>query len=645
MKLKNSLQLSAVFPIALALIVSIVLVVRSSQGRSAQGRRRAAESVVAACFDLKLATSRLLLSDSDGSRQYWQQKHAVLAQRLAGTRPSEFNEQIAFDSVREQVGETREQFSMLPAPSDTSQAARKAKEGLYISCDTLLVDAFRFSDLTTSASLAVQERADLWFSVFIAVAGLAMAAATLSTTRSVVGRIRSLGRWSESVSAGETDVDTDVEELPDEIGQLSGSVARMKEKLIEEHRQLERELRKHRQVAEASRKSNMTLSEALDRLSKAQGQMIQQERLHALEQIAGGLIHNFNTALTPILGTSDLLLTYPDMAKDSKALREHLQGIRDAAKDARREIARLTDFFRKSKEDEGRLVDLNAVVEDAIKLTEPRWHEASEAEGIRFECKTLFAPLTPIEGNADDFREALVNLLINAIEAMPRGGTITVTTELIDHRAVIDIGDTGEGMEAEVARRCMEPFFSTKGQDGSGMGLAVVAGTFRRYGGDITFNSVPGEGTTFRIQLPTPKPRPRETTRRRRLEAVKEGLKVLHVDDEYWSRSVIQRSLGHEGHTVTVAASGEEGLQQFDAVKPDLVILDRAMPGMSGDELAAEIRRRSPETPIIMMTGFGDLMKDFGAHPPGVDLILAKPVTVEELNQAIARAFSGGNGD
>jgi len=220
---------------------------------------------------------------------------------------------------------------------------------------------------------------------------------------------------------------------------------------------------------------------------------------------------------------------------------------------------------------------------------------------------------------------------------MPQGGTIAVTGQAEDGQVVLKVSDTGTGMTDEVRRRCLEPFFTTKGERGTGLGLSMVYGIVRRHGGTLDLQSEVGRGTTFVIRLPSQE-EPAEATSARTTEApVACHLRVLVVDDEPLVRNVEAKYLEAAGHTVVRAASGAEGLEKFRAEKFDVVVLDRAMPGMSGDQLAAAVKQLSADTPVIMLTGFGDLMDATGEMPPHVDVLLNKPITLVGLQEAVRK--------
>jgi CheY-like chemotaxis protein len=223
------------------------------------------------------------------------------------------------------------------------------------------------------------------------------------------------------------------------------------------------------------------------------------------------------------------------------------------------------------------------------------------------------------------------------VDAMPEGGVIRLVTRVEGNVAVIDVTDTGIGMTEDERRRCFEPFFSTKGERGTGLGLASAFGTVRRLNGTITVDSTLGKGTTFTIRLPTSTALDEQEAPQESAAAVV-PLRVCLVEDDPLVRELIASFLTTDGHSVDTAENGRQGLALFAAGSYDLVVTDRAMPIMSGDQLAAEIRRVDTAVPIILISGFGDIMEATGDLPAGVTLVVAKPVTLRAFREAIADA-------
>ncbi len=398
--------------------------------------------------------------------------------------------------------------------------------------------------------------------------------------------------------------------------------------------------RKHGE--ETLRETNRRLHEALSGLKAAEQQVIQQERLRALGTMASGIAHDFNNALAAILGFTELLLYRPEVLRNHEQSLKYVQMMNTAAKDAGNTVSRLREFYRyREKNDVFAPIRVSQLVEQVVSLTQPKWKNQAEATGISIQVRTELGELPAILGNDADLREALINLVFNAVDAMPDGGTLTIRTRTENDHAVIEVADTGTGMAEDVRQRCLEPFFSTKGESGTGLGLSMVYGIVKRHEGDVEIDTALGRGTTFRIRLPL---RCEHVSASGTIAASQEParpLRILLVDDEPQVCLVMQEFLRGDGHTVETACDGREGFEKFQAGKYDLAVLDRAMPGMNGDQLAAAIKNLAPEVTVILLTGFGAMMAAAGEKPAGVDYIVSKPVTINELRAAIAQAYRG----
>jgi CheY-like chemotaxis protein len=281
-------------------------------------------------------------------------------------------------------------------------------------------------------------------------------------------------------------------------------------------------------------------------------------------------------------------------------------------------------------------VQVNDIVAQAISLSQPRWRGQAQAAGVTIHVTAELGQVPRIGGRAGELREALANLILNAVDAMPNGGTLTLRTCLEESTVVVEVADTGTGMPPEVRDRIFDPFYTTKGDRGTGLGLAMVQGIVTQHHGEIAVASEPGQGTTFTMRFPaladTPDA-PAEPTKT--LPQRPRGLRVLLADDEAGLRQILTSYLRVDGHTIDAAGNGHEALAKYAPDAFDLVITDRAMPEMGGDQLAAELQRRGSRTPVIMLTGLGDLMNEVGERPDGVDLVVAKPVTLAELRAAV----------
>jgi CheY-like chemotaxis protein len=325
---------------------------------------------------------------------------------------------------------------------------------------------------------------------------------------------------------------------------------------------------------------------------------------------------------------------------DREHVRHYLTLINTAAKDASNVVSRLREFYRHREEDEIMMsVNINQLVKRTIELTQPKWKDQAQANSITINIETDLQEVPLINSNEEELREVLTNLILNAVDAMPKSGTITLRTRFDGKQVVFEVSDTGVGMIEEVKQRCFEPFFSTKKGRGTGLGLAMVYGIINRQKGTIEILSEPGRGTTFIISLPVGIEQ-QDKERRKETGALLHSLHVLVVDDEPMVRDVVTAYLTADGHTFETATNGREGLEKFYAGRFHLVITDRAMPDMNGVQLATLIKQMAPKTPIIMLTGFGDIMASQETMPAGVDFLLSKPITLTAFQEALSKLLS-----
>jgi CheY-like chemotaxis protein/two-component sensor histidine kinase len=366
--------------------------------------------------------------------------------------------------------------------------------------------------------------------------------------------------------------------------------------------------------------------------------------------MASGIAHDINNSLSPVSGFAELLLrTEPNL---SETARKYLHHIKTASDDVAHIVTRMRDFYRKREEHQPLLpVRLNQLCQQVIELTRPRWRDISQQRGIAVEVKLDFdASLPDVIGTESELREALTNLIFNSVDAMPAGGVITVRTRVCawtpprgrvkaPTHIALEISDTGTGMDEETRKRCLEPFYSTKGLRGTGLGLAMVYGVVQRHDGTIEIESAPGEGTTFRLVFPvreSPLPEPRGGSS---ASASVPPLRILFVDDEPLLRDLMKEILEFEGHTVATADGGQAGLDAFRAARQngrgfDVVVTDLGMPRLDGRQLTQILKKESPSTPIIMMTGWGTLIKGEDL-PAEVDGMLNKPPNISQLQEAL----------
>jgi len=377
------------------------------------------------------------------------------------------------------------------------------------------------------------------------------------------------------------------------------------------------------------------LQRALGELNATQQQVVQQERLRAFGEMAGGVVHDFNNALMSVIGYSELLLGDDELMEDRAVVREFLTTINTAGVDASHVISRLRDFYRpREAGDVFTPTDLNELIEAAVPLTRPKWHDRALESGRVIKVELELQKLPPVAANASELREVITNMIFNAVDAMPEGGTITIRTLPAAGRVRMEIADSGIGMSEEVRRRCTEPFFTTKGEHGTGLGLSMCFGILRRHDALLEIDSLAGIGTTFRIELPSCEggvgTAPIATAQHR------QGLRILVVDDDPVSLEVVTRFLRADLHEVASAPSGEQALVQLNSRAFDLLVTDQGMPRMSGLQLADEAGRIHPAIRTLLVTGFGPSAEQ---ETKAIHRVLRKPVSREGLRSAVEQVL------
>ena len=372
---------------------------------------------------------------------------------------------------------------------------------------------------------------------------------------------------------------------------------------------------------------------ALGDLGAAQDQLVRTEKLRALGEMASGVAHDFNNLLAAILGRAQLLLR---RVKDPQQ-RQWLQVIERSALDGAQTVKRLQDFTRIRRDAPLVPLVLSDIVLDALEMTQSRWQEEPLSRGVTIELRTDLAEVPAILGDGPELREVFTNLILNAVDAMPEGGALTLATAVVDGQIVATVTDTGMGIAEDVRDRIFDPFFTTKGPQGTGLGLSMSYGIVSRHGGTISVESAEGRGTTFRLTFP-PALGP-ETAAFRTASATGGPLptiRCLVVDDEDTVRTVLADTLTAAGHRVVEAADGAEAIERLRAERFDLVLTDLAMPRVSGWQVARAAKLAAPDVPVILVTGFGVELSAEERRINGVDAVLVKPLQIQEILDAVA---------
>jgi signal transduction histidine kinase/ActR/RegA family two-component response regulator len=405
-----------------------------------------------------------------------------------------------------------------------------------------------------------------------------------------------------------------------------------------------RQLSDHVALATHQAQLYATLQQAYDELRQSQQAVMQQERLRALGQMASGVAHDINNAVAPIALYTDSLLEHePGL---SERARGYLSIIRRAIADVGETVKGMRDFYRpQDREAALTRIDLNPVVTQVIELTRSRWRDLPQQRGIAIAMRTeLQQPLAAILGQESEIRDALTNLIFNGVDAMPDGGTLTVRTRSSAETVQLEVVDSGVGMDEETRRRCLEPFFTTKGERGTGLGLAMVYGMVRRHSAELEIDSTLHQGTTMRITFAAAHAPTSAAPQAVEADAAPRPLSILIIDDDPLVLESLGATLGSDGHKVTPADGGQAGVDAFTAAhqrgeKFDVVITDLGMPHIDGRRVAAAIKALAPTTPVMLLTGWGQRLVDDGDIPAHVDHVLNKPPKLRDLRAALSQVI------
>jgi signal transduction histidine kinase/ActR/RegA family two-component response regulator len=406
-----------------------------------------------------------------------------------------------------------------------------------------------------------------------------------------------------------------------------------------------RQLSSHVALASHQARLYSALQAAYQDLRQTQQTVMQQERLRALGQIASGIAHDINNALSPAALYTQSMLSHEKLSDRS---REHLNVIQRAIEDVARTVQRMRAFYQpRGLELTLTPVEVNPIISQVIDMTRARWTNIPQERGVVINVETDLEPdLPPILGADNEIRDALTNLLLNAVDAMPEGGTITfrTRTDARDAEVIIEVQDTGVGMSETTRSRCLEPFFTTKGERGTGLGLPMVFGMVQRHGGDLEVDSELGRGTTMRLLFPSAKAG--VTSREQQALGQLRPLRLLLIDDDPLLLRSLRDTLELDEHEVVTAEGGQAGIDIFaDTVSAghqfDVVITDLGMPYVDGRKVAARIRQLSGQVPIIMLTGWGHRLIASDDIPEHVTRVLSKPPKMAELRSTLAEVVQG----
>jgi signal transduction histidine kinase/ActR/RegA family two-component response regulator len=359
-------------------------------------------------------------------------------------------------------------------------------------------------------------------------------------------------------------------------------------------------------------------------------QYAQMEKLSALGELSSGVAHNFNNTLTGILARAQLMLE----TNDTHEIRRGLNIIIQTAEDGAKTVKRIQDFARQRRDQDFVPLDVDRLMLEVAEITRPRWKDRAEAESVHIKLVRQIGSNAVIMGDAGELREVLVNMVFNAVDAMPEGGTLTLSTRESGDGVEISVADTGTGMTEDVRTRIFDPFFTTKGKAGMGLGLSVSYGIIRRHEGAVEVESEVGRGATFRIKFPRAgeSAEPLRPAAAQHQPVPREGrMTILVVDDEDYVRELLSDILEREGCDVALAADGREALRLFESREFDAVFTDVGLPGMSGWELARFIREKDEQIPLAVITGWGDTVSPEEQTAAKADWVIPKPFSVDRI--------------
>ncbi len=363
-------------------------------------------------------------------------------------------------------------------------------------------------------------------------------------------------------------------------------------------------------------------------------QLAHTDKLRALGLLASGIAHNFNNILTVIQGNAEMLAR----PQPREELARRLEVIQEAVRGGAEIVKRVLKFAKGKEQTEPQgLVDLNKVVEDSLSITEPLWRAKLQQEGVTIQVGTHLPPgEVLVNGQAEDLKEVLVNLIFNAVDAMPQGGRLEVSTAVGEQGVVLRVSDTGQGMSEEERGKVFDPFFTTKGVTHAGLGMSMVHSIISGHGGVIDVSSRPGKGTTFLLSFPPGRaigPHPERQPRQTQAPPAD----IMVIDDEEQVAAFVAETLTLRGHRVRVFTDPRSGLAALAGSRCQLLITDLAMPHMSGWEVLRMARVEMPGLKTGLITGWE--VEGAQGDEAKASFIIQKPFSMRELAQRVDQAL------
>lgn len=374
---------------------------------------------------------------------------------------------------------------------------------------------------------------------------------------------------------------------------------------------------------------------AVSEIQATQDKLTHGAHQRSVGRLTGGVIHALNNTMAVIVGRAQIL----EEQVSEEPLREELRAIQKTARGGADSLKRLQQFASDRTDRQTTRIDVNVVINDVVQLTRFRWREDAEASGVSIDVVKDLVPVAPVTGQASALRDALVELILNSVEAMPLGGLITVRTEQVEGIVQIAVTDQGEGMDMATQSRATQALFTTRGSGHMGLGLTTVENITRQMGGTLDLRSSPGHGTTALMSLPIA--RQSQQAVDLRPARLARWASILVVDDEPMVRDVAARTFHLRGFRTVAADSGADALRVFAEQGPfQVVIADLGMPGMNGFETARAIKDLNPRTIVILMTGWAAELDPKKMRGAGIDRAIAKPFDVDQVIQLISEALA-----
>ncbi len=436
---------------------------------------------------------------------------------------------------------------------------------------------------------------------------------SLFFARRVSRPMRQLDAVTRQVAEGNLHVRATIEGSR-EIAHLAHSFNQMTEALALARGDLEQRIATRTAELQVA---NEQLQQEIEERRQAERELVRLERLRALGEMSAGISHNLNNLLVGIVGPVHMLIESTDNPEDQ----ELLDMIAVAASRATDLVRRLHQAVHQDQDVELGPVALNQIVGDAVLITRPRWKDESESQGVHVEVETDLGEIPDIAGTEGELHHVLINLIFNAVDAMPEGGCIVLRTWLEGEEARLSISDDGVGMDEETSRRVFDPFFTTKKNVGTGLGLSTVYGTLNRWGGRIEVESRSGHGTCFILALPLWRGK-RHAVVAPKAILPPSGARLLVIDDEVLVSKLLERRLGGSNE-VHVFASGVAALDAFAAGCYDVALVDLGLQDVSGAEVARRLRAADSVLSLVLISGWD--LKEGDPRRAAFDFYVRKP--------------------